>query len=262
LAILSLTTDFGTKDGNTGVMKGVIWGINPEIQIADLSHYITPQNVREASLVLDRQVWYFPPGTVHVVVVDPGVGTKRRPIASQIGQHFFVGPDNGVFSLLYERAEKNGWPVKIVHTNNSKYWLSDISNVFHGRDIFSPVGAYLASGVNLEDLGEVIDDPIRFDLPQPTLRDKAVVGQVMRIDHFGNIITNIRAEHISSMEDVNVTLCGYTIEGMVKTFGERRPGEIIALFGSTGYLIISEVNGSASNRLSPKIDDFVEVLAS
>lgn len=260
MSIVSLTTDFSTRDGNVGVMKGVIWGINPSIQIADISHEISPQNVRQASLILDRQVWYFPAGTVHVVVVDPGVGTARRPIAAKLGEHYFVGPDNGVFSPLYDRAEKHGWEVKIVHTDNPEYWLPEISNVFHGRDIFSPVGAHLASGVALEKLGTLIDDPVHTKMPQPQKTGKAVLGEVMAVDHFGNVVTNIRAEHIAGMGEVNVTLCGQTIEGLVKTFGEREPGELIVLFGSTGNLFAAIVNGSAAEVLHPKIGDPVEVL--
>ena len=165
MAFITLTTDFGTEDGNVGVMKGVIWGIAPKAQIADISHLVSPQNIHMAAFILNRHVYYFPEGTIHIVVVDPGVGTERRPIAAQIGPQRFVGPDNGVFTPMYKRAEKEGWPVKIVHTNKPKYWGDKISDIFHGRDIFSPVGAHLAAGVPLEALGTEIDDPIQI----PTL---------------------------------------------------------------------------------------------
>ncbi|MBN2502576.1 MAG: SAM-dependent chlorinase/fluorinase [Anaerolineales bacterium] len=261
MSIVSLTTDFGTRDGNVGVMKGVIWGIDPTIQIADISHEINPQDVYAASLVLDRQVWYFPPGTVHVVVVDPGVGTARRPIAAKLGVHYFVAPDNGVLSSLYERAEKNVWEIKTVHTDNPKYWLPEISNVFHGRDIFSPVGAYLAAGVPLEELGSVITDPMRFTIPQPQRTEEKVVGEVINIDNFGNVATNIRVEHIAGMGDVKVTIAGRTIEGLVKAFGEGELGEMVALFDSFGYLSVAVVNGSASSGLHSKVGDPVEVVS-
>ena len=147
MAIITLMTDFGMKDGNVGVMKGVIWGICPQAQISDLSHMIGAQNVREASLILSRSAPYFPKGTVHVVVVDPGVGTARRPMTAQIGDWFYVGPDNGTITLLLERAKKEGWPCKFVQLDQTKYWLPNVSYVFHGRDIFSPVAAHLANGV-------------------------------------------------------------------------------------------------------------------
>ena len=167
MSIITLTTDFGTRDGNVGVMKGVIYGIQPQARIIDLSHEIEPQNIHQAAWVLQRQVFYFPDNTVHVVVVDPGVGTARRPIAARVGTQFLVGPDNGVFTPLYERAEAEGWPLEIVHTNKPDYWLADISNVFHGRDIFSPVGAHLASGAALGDVGQTINDVIRMRWPKP-----------------------------------------------------------------------------------------------
>ncbi len=261
MSIVSLTTDFSTRDGNVGVMKGVIWGIDPTIQIADISHEISPQDVYGASLVLDRQVWYFPPGTVHVVVVDPGVGTARRPIAAKLGAHYFVAPDNGVLSPLYERAERQGWEVKIVHTDNPKYWLPEISNVFHGRDIFSPVGAHLASGVPLEELGTIISDPVRFAIPQPQQAGGKVVGEVINIDYFGNVGTNIRAEHVVGMRDVKVTIAGRTIEGLVKTFGAGEVGDLVALFDSFGYLAVAVVNGSALSVLHSKVGDPVEVVS-
>ncbi len=259
---ISLMTDFSTRDGNVGVMKGVIWGIAPEAKIADLSHLIEPQNVSQAALILDWQVFYFPDNTVHIVVVDPGVGTQRRPIAAQIGSQRFVGPDNGIFTLLYERAEMEGWTITVVHTNKPKYWLPEISNVFHGRDIFSPVGAHLASGVPLEELGDLIDDPVRISIPKPQRTENGVRGEINHIDHFGNLISNIHQDdlaHLDDLSQVEVRLCGSTIEGIVRTFGEREPGELIALFDSTGYLFAAVVNGSGAESLNPKIGDILEV---
>lgn len=256
---ITLMTDFGLKDGNVGVMKGVIWGINPQAKIADLSHHISPQNVVEASLILFRSAPYFPKDTVHVIVVDPGVGTQRRPIAARLGDHYYVAPDNGVLTRMIEKAEAESQPVEIVHTNKPQYWLEEISNVFHGRDIFSPVGAHLSSGVPLEELGTPIDDPIRLDYPQPELTAQGLRGEVIHVDHFGNISSNIRREHLGQPSHARVRLCGVEIDGLAKTFGERSPGELVALYGSTGNLIVSVVNGSAAARLNPKIGDEVEV---
>ncbi|MGB2909095.1 MAG: SAM-dependent chlorinase/fluorinase [Anaerolineales bacterium] len=162
MSTITLLTDFGLKDGNVGVMKGVIWGITPDVHIADLSHHISPQNVHEAALVLRRAAPYFPDGTVHVVVVDPGVGTERRPIAAQLGNHYFIGPDNGVVTMLLEHIEAEGFPISFIHLNKPQHWLPEVSSVFHGRDIFAPAAAHLAAGVTLTELGDPIDDPIRL----------------------------------------------------------------------------------------------------
>lgn len=258
---VTLMTDFGIKDGNVGVMKGVIWGIAPEVKIADLSHIISPQNVSEAALVLGRSAPYFPQGTVHIVVVDPGVGTERRPIAAELGPQRFVGPDNGVITLLYHYAEEKRWPIKIVHTDNRKYWLPEVSDVFHGRDIFSPVGAWLASGISLEKLGTLIGDPVLLEIPSPIWQDGVLSGEVMHIDHFGNIGTNIRRSDLANRGPVSISLAGVEIKGVMRTFGERDLGELIALYGSTGYLIASVVNGNAAARLGVKVGDPVTVIS-
>jgi hypothetical protein len=252
-------TDFGTEDGNVGVMKGVIWNIAPEVKIADLSHEVGPQNVRQAALILGRHAFYFPENTIHVVVVDPGVGTERRPIAAQFGPQRFVGPDNGVCTRMLDWAEQNNWPIKVIHLNQPRYWLPKVSDVFHGRDIFSPVAAHWAAGVALENLGAPVDDPVRLSLPRPQRTEKGWSGEVIYIDHFGNILTNIHRNDLVGPEQVAVNLCGVTIEGMVRTFGERRPGELIALYSSSDYLFISVVNGNAAQQLKTSVGDLVEV---
>lgn len=259
VSLISLMTDFSTRDGNVGVMKGVIWGIAPNVKIADLSHEIEPQNIRQATYVLNRHVFYFPPNTVHVVVVDPGVGTTRRPIAARCGSQYFVGPDNGVFTPAYERAEREAWPKQVVHLDKPQYWLASISDVFHGRDIFAPVAAHLAAGVPLEAVGTPIDDPVRLPWPRLQRTEQGRLGEVIYIDHFGNIASNIRRTDLADLGDVKVTLNGTTITGLVRTFGEREPGELIALYGSTDYLIVSVVNGSAATRLKAQVGDAVEV---
>src|SRR5512136_1467430 len=164
MPIITLTTDFGLKDGFVGAMKGVIWSICPAAQIADISHAITPQNVLEGAFALWRAYSFFPAGSVHVAVVDPGVGTRRRPMAAHLGGHYFVGPDNGLFTPIYEDAEKNGWPLKIIQLTNEKYFLAQVSRTFHGRDIFGPAAAHLANGVPLSDFGPVINDPLRLSM--------------------------------------------------------------------------------------------------
>lgn len=259
MGTITLLTDFGIKDGNVGVMKGVIWKIAPQAQIADLSHLIGPQNVREAALIVARSAPYFPSGTVHVAVVDPGVGTERRPLAASLGDQFFVGPDNGVFTLVLERAEKEGAPVMCIHLDRPEFWLPAVSYVFHGRDIFAPVAAYLAAGVSITELGTPISDPLRLVLPQPVRSGKMWKGELIHVDHFGNLSSNMRLEHLGSIRAATVRLCGREIKGLVRTFGERAPGELVALFGSSGNLIVSVVNGNAAAELGAHVGDVVEV---
>jgi len=256
MSVITLMTDFGIKDGNVGVMKGVIWGICPTAQISDLSHMIGAQNIREAAYVFARSVPYFPKGSIHVVVVDPGVGTQRRPMAAQIGDWFYVGPDNGTITGLLERAEQEGWRSEFVELDQPEYWLQIISYVFHGRDIFSPVAAHLANGVSLAELGSPFGDPIRLELPKPEKTKDGWRGEVTHIDHFGNISTNIRVENLGDAmeqkENIIVRLSGIEINGLVNTFGERPVGELIALIGSTGNLGIALVNGDAAEKLGVK----------
>lgn len=259
MTIVTLTTDFGWRDGNVGVMKGVIWGIAPQVHIADLSHGVAPQDIRQAALILGRSAVYFPEGTVHVVVVDPGVGTSRRALAAELGPQRFVGPDNGVITALWDEAFRRGWGVRFVRLDQPRYWLSEVSDVFHGRDVFAPAAAHLASGVRLEDLGSPIGDPVRIDLPEPIPTPLGYRGQVVHIDHFGNIATNLHREHLKGVTKARVRVAGVEVPGLYRTFGELEPGSLMALFGSTGRLIISEVNGNAAERLGVRLDDRVEV---
>jgi S-adenosyl-L-methionine hydrolase (adenosine-forming) len=264
MPVITLMTDFGIKDGNVGVMKGVIWGICPTAQISDLSHMIQPQNIREAAYIFARSVPYFPKGSIHVVVVDPGVGTTRRPMAAQLGDWFYVGPDNGTITGLLERAEREGWQTAFVELDQRKYWLQTISHVFHGRDVFSPVAAHLANGVLLANLGTSLQEPVRLELPKPEKTQSGWRGEVIHIDHFGSASTNIRVDDLGQAmkqkEKIVVRLNGSEINGMVNTFGDRPVGELIALIGSTGNLGIAVVNGSAVQRLGTKVGDTVEVI--
>lgn len=264
MTTITMMTDFGIKDGNVGVMKGVIWGICPEAHIADLSHMIAPQNIPEAALILLRSAPYFPKGTIHLVVVDPGVGTQRRPMAARLGDAFYVGPDNGTITMLLDRAEAQKQAFEFVRLDNPKYRLPDVSHVFHGRDIFAPAAGHLAAGVPLSSLGPSFNDPIRLDLPKPRRTPQGLMGEVIHIDHFGNIASNIRvehlSEHLSARQQVAVRLRGAEIHGLVDTFGERPVGELVALFGSTGNLIVSVVNGSAAQRLGAQVGDPFEAI--
>ena len=260
MTIITLLTDFGLKDGYVGVMKGVIWGIAPQVQIADITHQIQPQNVLEGALALGRVAPYFPAGTIHMAVVDPGVGTQRRPIAARLGEQFFVGPDNGLCTALVEQARQSGADTQFVHLDRPQYWLPEISNVFHGRDIFSPAAAHLANGVPLAELGSPIQDPRLLKFSQPQRVGAGWRGQVILTDNFGNLATNLTRQHLAGMSPILVRIAGRQIRGLVNTFGEAQPGELVALFGEVDDLSVSIVNGDAAAALSVGIGEPVQVL--
>ena len=258
---ISITTDFGS---GVGSMRGVIWNIAPNAMISDIYSQIPPQDVNFAAWYIDHEVWYFPAGTTHIVVVDPGVGTARRPIAAQIGEHFFVGPDNGVFSKLYQRAEKKGWPIRIFHTNKPEYWWQLESNIFHGRDIFSPVAAHLAAGVPIEELGEEIHDETRIPVQEATFNEAGADGEVILIyEYLGNFTTNIHRTDLPEGFDpakAKLQIGETVISGIRETFGEAQSGELIALYGTAGYIIVAVVNGSAYDLLKPDVGDKVRLI--
>ena len=260
MPILTITTDFGTKDGFVGTLKGVIWSICPAAQIADISHEISPQNVLEGAFALWRAFAFFPAGTVHLAVIDPGVGTSRRPLAARLGGHTFVGPDNGLFTPMFEDAEKNGWPVEIVHLANKKYFLPDVSRTFHGRDIFAPVAAHLANGVPLADLGPVITDPVRLPMPKPEKTSDGWRAHVTVVDGFGNCTTDLPAAALIEHERITFHLDGRAVRGLVASYGQKQPGELIALVDSENYVEIAIVNGSAAKTLGAQVGDIVEVI--
>ncbi len=260
MTVITLSTDFGTGDHEAGVLKGVIWQIAPNSQIVDLSHDIAPHQILEAALLLWRCSPFFPSGTIHVAVVDPGVGTSRRGIAARIGSAYFVGPDNGLASFLVDRAEDNRQSIRFVQLDQPGFWLKDISNVFHGRDIFAPIAAHLASGVPLDAVGTPISDPVRIEIPMPVQTSNGWRGQVIHIDHFGNLATNLRASHIEQSKEVIIQIKGEEIDGLVSTFGERPPGSLIAHLDSSGLLTVSVVNGSAAQVLRVNVGEIIEVM--
>jgi hypothetical protein len=259
MAIITLTTDFGTLDGYPGVMKGVILNIAPNAKIVDLSHEISPQDIMEAALLLWRSVPYFPDGTIHVAVVDPGVGTTRRAIAAQIGRQYFVGPDNGIFSLVMDTAVSNGQLIWIGELNKSAFWLPVVSSTFHGRDIFAPVAAHLASGISIKQLSTQINDPVRLELPPPIKSADGWIGQVIHIDHFGNLSTNIDGSTLRNIKLVTIEIKGKLIDGLIASFADRLDGALVALIDSSGLLAISVVNGNAAQHIGSSIGDSVFV---
>jgi S-adenosylmethionine hydrolase len=258
--LITLTTDFGTEDGNVGLMKGVVLGINPDAIMVDLSHDIPPQDITAAAYVLRRAYGYFPPGTVHLVVVDPGVGTDRRPIAMQSSDALFVAPDNGVLSDVLEHLRSAGDAPQVVHLTDSAYWLPEVSNVFHGRDIFAPVAAHLSCGVPLHALGSRIDDPVTIPPPLLTHQPGMISGQVMHVDHFGNLLTNIPGTDLAPRGDQIVTRIGQArVSGLRRTFAQGRQGDLVAYIDSSGHLAIAAVNGSAQQLLHCQVGDRVDV---
>lgn len=255
---ITLMTDFGLKYTAVAVMRGVIYNLCLDVVITDVSHAISPQNVMEGALAIGWVAPYFPDGTVHVAVVDPGVGTHRRPMAARLGRHYFVGPDNGLFSVAIENAEKQGLEMEFIHLNRPQFWLPQVSTTFHGRDIFSPAGAHLAAGIPLGELGERIHDPVRLELPRPQQTAAGWKTSVINIDSFGNLYTSLHRDQIGG-RPVRVSVAGRQIDGLVRTFGERPAGELVALIDAADFLSISIVNGSAARELNAHTGDPVDV---
>jgi S-adenosylmethionine hydrolase len=269
--VVTLTTDFGSSDGFVGMMKGVILSINSHVAIVDIAHDIAPQNVEQGAFVLAASARYFPANAIHVVVIDPGVGTARRPIAVRVGETIFVAPDNGVLSLAipnFQHPTSYLQPpihnlesqISVVHLNNPKYWLPRVSNTFHGRDIFAPCAAHLSLGVPLEAMGAPIRDWVKLPHVLPSRReDGAIVGRVVHTDRFGNIVTNVGEE---MLQDVNqerwiVEIAGKRITGIRRAYSDGLPGELIALINSAWLLEIAQREGNAAQALGVRIGDEV-----
>ncbi len=251
-AIITLTTDFGPGD-YTAAMKGVILGINPQAVLVDISHQVEPQDILGGAFILVTACPYFPPGTIHVAVVDPGVGTERRTLLVQTPAAVFLAPDNGLLSLVLEGNSYRAWEL-----TEHRYWRAEVSATFHGRDIFAPVAAHLSLGVTPQDMGRPIADIDIKKLPMPPVEvvvrtDSApgcgggeVRGQVIHIDRFGNLITNIRQKDLPSGEVV-VEVAGRRIAGLSPHY--QAGSELLALMGSSGYLEIAASNASAARLL-------------
>jgi S-adenosylmethionine hydrolase len=260
MCLITLTTDFGLEDAYVGIMKGVILGINPAATIVDLCHAIPPQDVRAAAFLLHTAWRYFPPGTIHVVVVDPGVGSQRRAIAVNVGTATFLAPDNGVLSYVLAGMEEQR--AQAVHLTNQWYWLSRVSATFHGRDIFAPVAAHLCLGVPLVELGEPLPlgELVTFPLPLPEHPgDGGWVGHVVHIDHFGNLVTDLEPGAIGDAQAVTIEVGGQHIVGLRRTYKEGTPGEPMALIGSSGRLEIAVPGGQAARWLKAQIGDPVRL---
>ncbi len=281
IPLVTLLTDFGTTDGYVGTMKGVILSIVPNARLIDISHQITPQNVHQAAYVLYTAYAFFSPHTVHLVVVDPGVGSLRRSIAMQTPAGFFVGPDNGVFSYVMARE-----PVEaLVELTNPRYHLPAVSHTFHGRDVFAPAAAHLAAGTPISALGPPLHDPVIFPSPRLEVTPAGIAGEVLHVDHFGNVITSIGLLGWGDAKDMllldpafggtgdekqerfrfradraTVVAAGQEITGVHRTYAQADSDQVLALVGSGGHLEIAVRDGNAAQRLGLRPGDTVSLL--
>lgn len=251
-AIITLTTDFGLTDHFVGAMKGVILDINPEARIVDINHAVQMFDVLDGALAISQAYSYYPSGTIHMVIVDPGVGTARRPILVSTERHLFVAPDNGVLSLVYDREER----LSVRHATAEHYFLPNRSNTFHGRDIFAPIAAHLAKGVHPQSFGDEVTDYVRFAAPRPKPADERTLrGVVLRVDRFGNLITNVTPQDMpmlfgSEPPPFKISIGGKgQVSRIYTTYVEGSPGEVFGILGSMGFLEIAANRNSASQVL-------------
>jgi len=257
--IITLLTDFGTEDYFVGAMKGVILTRSPEAVIVDVTHAIPPQDVRAGAFTLSAVYSNFPAGSIHLAVVDPGVGSDRRPILIEAADYLFVGPDNGLFSIVLDRLPG----AKVRHVTNTNYFLPDRSSTFHGRDIFAPVAAALAQGVRPGELGPIIQDPVRFDFTEcELLADGTIVGRVIHIDHFGNCVTNFawqQLQHLLKAQPFCLRVKDHEIKKLLRYYREATTQLPFVIVGSAGFLEISLRCSSAARELKIAVGDSVQL---
>ena len=266
-AVITLTTDFGLSDAYVATMKGVILGINPDARLVDICHTIAPQNIAQAAFVISTAYRFFPERTVHVIVVDPGVGSRRRAVLLRTPHADFVGPDNGVFSYIIQ--EMTGKPVTgssmklkpdvtAVSLTKQRFWLPQVSATFHGRDVFAPVAAHISLGKPLDSFGDKVTSLATVPLLYPRHTSSGITGHIVHIDNFGNLITNIRREALPKKRStIDVTIGSKKIEGLTRTYAEG--DGLLALVGSHGYLEVSLKNGNASGFLGVGAGDQVRI---
>ncbi len=246
--LITLLTDFGTRDAYVGSLKGVILSLNPEVRLVDLSHEVEPQDIKAGAFMLAEAAAYFPPGTIHLAVVDPGVGSRRRALAARCRGHYWVGPDNGLFHLIFNRATD----LAMVSLNNPVYFQPRVSATFHGRDIFAPVAAHLSLGVDLDDFGPRVTDPVSLTFPEPEFGPEAIKGEIISVDRFGNLISNIPAEVVASQlgdRGWRLQAGSLSLKGPARTYADAAPGEFLALPGSHGFVEIACAMDNAARRL-------------
>jgi S-adenosyl-L-methionine hydrolase (adenosine-forming) len=250
MSIITLTTDFGSADGYVGAMKGVILGIAPDVRLVDLSHEIAAHDVRGAAYVLGRAAAFFPAGTVHLAVVDPGVGSRRRPLLITTPRASYVGPDNGLFTFALDEAG-----AAVFELDRPEFWLPNISRTFHGRDIFAPAAAHIACGVAPHALGSPISDPVRLPTVVPQRRaDGHVAGHVIHVDRFGNLITDIPGAWVDEGRWC-VEIAGRRVSQFGATYEAGAPGALLILVSSAGTLEIAARDGNAAAQLGVRVGE-------
>jgi len=256
--IIALLTDFGTADHYAGAMKGAALTICPDATLVDISHEVPPHDILAGSLELAASFRYFPPGTVFLVVVDPGVGSSRRGLAAEAGDYRFVAPDNGVLSAVFEESS----PKRVVSITERRYARPTVSRTFEGRDRFAPAAAWLARGAEVAALGTAVRDYMKIDIPRASQSDDRVVGQVLRVDRFGNLVTNIpraMVERLTAGGAIDISAHGHAIGALVETYAAAAPGTACALFGSSDHLEIALNGGHAADSLRLSAGAVVEV---
>ncbi|HEV2297578.1 MAG TPA: SAM-dependent chlorinase/fluorinase [Candidatus Acidoferrales bacterium] len=247
--IITLTTDFGSADHLVATMKGVILGINADAEIVDITHKVLPCDLLDGALAIGQAYKYFPPKTIHIVVVDPGVGTQRRPLLVTADQHFLIAPDNGVCSMIFEREDN----LVVRHVTSEHYFQHPVSNTFHGRDIFAPVAGWLSKSWQTQAFGEEVTDFVRFSLPKPKPSDKGVKGVVLRVDNFGNLLTNFTAEDAPQLlagSAFKLRLGNAEIAKFVQTFAQGAANEPVLVLGSSGFFEVAVNRGNAAKALA------------
>ncbi len=252
--IITLLTDFGEINGFVGTMKGVILSINPEAKIVDISHEIPAQDVEAGAFILNNCYRYFPMGTIHVAVVDPGVGSHRKVIAVFSEDYFFIVPDNQVLKYIFHTHET----LTVVEVLNKQYFLNDVSRTFHGRDIFAPIAAHLSNGLNIEQFGPIINDYNRGEIDWPAVNNSSLIGKIVYVDKFGNLISNI-AENLISKPIASIKIGSIIINQLSNSYTEVDIGHPLAIIGSSGYLEIAVRNGNAQKQLSIYRGDIVQI---
>lgn len=260
--VITLLTDFGLSDPYVGIMKGIIADITPGATVIDLTHLIPPQDIWEGALALERAYEYFPTGTIHLAVIDPGVGSNRHAIVLQADNYLFVGPDNGLFTFIIKKARLNDKPVKAYRLDNPRYRLEPVSPVFHGRDLFAPAAAYLAAGASPQEFGEEVANPLELSISEPEPTGQGWMGEVWSMDHFGSLETNLNSELLlgCNPKRVKIIVAGKVINRWVNTFSDATQDELIALLNSAGRLSISVVNGNAAKTLKAGVGTPVELI--
>jgi len=258
MSIITLLTDFGVKDQYLASMKGVILGINPHATLVDITHQVTPQDIQEGAFLLANTYAFFPKATIHLAVVDPGVGGPRKPILLVTQNHYFVGPDNGLFTFVARREKV----IKAVILMNSNYFLPRMSNTFHGRDLFAPVAAHLSLGVKPEAFGNRVDSWVSLEVVEPHAKGDVLTGEVIHIDAFGNLISNIQEEQLTRFtkrRPFSIRAGSRTIPGVKRGYWEGKKGEVIALIGSGGFVEVSVREGHAAKALKTRRGDPIKV---